>query len=93
MSVLMMEAALIPAVAEYDGRARQYKKSKELPFRANIAEISSTAYSVPSDVSHQRAIETAMGEEINSMILTKKPIADVQAAIEQRVGKLLAGAN
>jgi multiple sugar transport system substrate-binding protein len=66
---------------------------RELPFRANIAEIASTAYSVPSDVGLQRAVETAMGEEINSMYVTKKPIADVQTAIEQRVGKLLAGAK
>jgi multiple sugar transport system substrate-binding protein len=66
---------------------------RELPFRANIAEIASTAYSVPSDVKFQRAVETAMGEEINSMYMTKKPIADVQTAIEQRVGKLLAGTN
>ena len=66
---------------------------RELPFRANIAEIATTAYSVPSDVPRQRAVETAMGEEISSMYLAKKPLADVQTAIEQRVGKLLAGAN
>jgi len=66
---------------------------KELPFRVNIAEIASTAYSVPSDVSHQRAVEVAIGEEVNAMCLTKKPLADVQTAIEQRVGKLLTGAN
>ncbi len=66
---------------------------KELPFRANIAEIASTAYSVPSEVARQRAVETAVSEEIGSMYLSKKPIPDVQAAIEQRVGKLLAGTN
>jgi hypothetical protein len=48
---------------------------------------------VPSDVTRQRAVEVAIGEEISSMYLTKKPLADVQTAIEQRVGKLLAGAN
>ena len=64
---------------------------KELPFRANIAEIASTAYSVPSTVIQQRAVEQSVGEEISSMYLSKKPLADVQAAIEQRVGKLLAG--
>lgn len=66
---------------------------KELPFRANIAEITSTAYSVPSVVAHQRAVEQAVSEEIGSMYLTKKPLAEVQTAIEQRVGKLLAGTN
>jgi hypothetical protein len=30
------------------------------------------------------------GEEIANMCLTKKPIADVQASIEDRVNKLLA---
>jgi multiple sugar transport system substrate-binding protein len=64
---------------------------KELPFRANIAEITSTAYSVPSVVANQRAVERAVSEEIGSMYLSKKPLADVQTAIEQRVGKLLAG--
>jgi multiple sugar transport system substrate-binding protein len=66
---------------------------KELPFRANIAEITSTAYSVPSDVPRQRAVEVAISEEIGSMYLAKKPLAEVQTAIEQRVGKLLVGAN
>jgi multiple sugar transport system substrate-binding protein len=66
---------------------------KELPYRANIAEITSTAYSVPSDVPNQRAVEVAIGEEVGSMYLTKKPIPEVQTAIEQRVGKLLVGAN
>jgi multiple sugar transport system substrate-binding protein len=66
---------------------------KELPFRANIAEITTTAYSVPSAVVHQRAIEQAAGEEISNMYLSKKPIPDVQTAIEQRVNKLLEGSN
>jgi hypothetical protein len=66
---------------------------KELPFRANIAEITSTAYSVPSNVARQRSVELAISEEIGSMYLTNKPVADVQAAIEQRVNKLLTGTN
>jgi multiple sugar transport system substrate-binding protein len=66
---------------------------KALPFRANIAEITSTGYSIPSQVPRQRAIELAVSEEIGAMLLSKKPVADVQAAIEQRVGKLLVGTN
>jgi multiple sugar transport system substrate-binding protein len=66
---------------------------KELPFRTSIAEITSTAYSVPSEVARQRAVEGAVSEEIGSMYLSKKPIPDVQTAIEQRVGKLLTGTN
>lgn len=72
------------AVAE----SAQYR---ELPFRANIAEITSTGYSVPSTVVRQRAVEVAIGEEIGSMCLSKKPVAAVQAAIETRVNKLLTG--
>jgi multiple sugar transport system substrate-binding protein len=64
---------------------------RELPFRKNIAEITSTAYSVPSAVPHQRAVEVAVGEEIGSMCLSNKPLADVQTSMEQRVAKLVAG--
>jgi len=66
---------------------------KELPYRANIAEITSTAYSVPSTVISQRAVEVAVGEEISNMYVSKKPLGEVQTAIEQRVNKLLAGTN
>jgi multiple sugar transport system substrate-binding protein len=66
---------------------------RALPFRANIAEITSTAYSVPSNVVRQRAVEVAIGEEIGSLVLSKKPLAEVQAAIAQRVDKLLTSGN
>ena len=66
---------------------------KALPFRSNIAEITSTGYSVPSQVPRQRTVELAISEEVGAMLLSKKPLADVQTAIEQRVGKLLAGTN
>jgi len=66
---------------------------KQLPFRANIAEITSTAYSVPSTVAHQRAVEVAVGEEIGNLCLSNKPLADVQSSAEQRVQKLLASAK
>jgi multiple sugar transport system substrate-binding protein len=62
-----------------------------LPFRAKIAEIATTGYSVPSEVARQRAIELTISEEIGNMCLSQKPLADVQTAIEQRVAKLLAG--
>jgi hypothetical protein len=45
---------------------------------------------VPSQVIRQRAVESSIGEELVSMCVSKKPVADVQTAIEQRVGKLLA---
>jgi multiple sugar transport system substrate-binding protein len=63
---------------------------QKLPFRQNIVEITSTGFSVPSAVARQRSVEGMFGEEIANMCLTKKPIADVQASIEDRVNKLLA---
>lgn len=66
-------------------------KFKALPFRGNIAEITSTGYSVPNTVVRQRAIETIVGEEISNMMLSKKPVADVAKSAEERVNKLLAG--
>lgn len=68
-------------------------KFKALPYRSNIAEITATGTSVPSNVARQRAVETIVGEEISNMMLSKKPIADVQKSAEERVNKLLASAK
>lgn len=64
-------------------------KFKNLPYRSNILEISSTGYSVPNNVPRQRAVETLVGEEISNMMLTKKPIPEVVKSVEERVNKLL----
>jgi multiple sugar transport system substrate-binding protein len=64
---------------------------KQLRFRANIAEIASTGYSIPSNVILQKPVEVAVSEEIGNMYLSNKPLAAVQDSIEQRVNKLLAG--
>ncbi|KQV92765.1 extracellular solute-binding protein [Rhizobacter sp. Root1221] len=74
------------AVLESDG-------FKALPFRKNILELSNTGAGMPGTVPRQRAVEQIIGEELSSMLLANKPVADVQAGIEQRVNKLLASAK
>lgn len=64
-------------------------KFTALPFRKNIAEITSTGYSLPNSIVRQRAIETIVGEEISNMILSKKSVADTAKSAEERVNKLL----
>ncbi len=65
------------------------EKFTSLPFRKNIAEITSTGYSLPNTVVRQRAIETIVGEEISNMTLSKKSVADTAKSAEERVNKLL----
>ena len=69
------------------------EKFTTLPFRKNIAEITSTGYSLPNTIVRQRAIETIVGEEISNMMLSKKPVADTAKSAEERVNKLLSTAK
>jgi len=64
---------------------------KTLPLRNNIAEISSIGRGMPHNVPRQRAIEIMVDQEIGNMLLSKKPVAQVQEAAETRVNKLLEG--
>jgi multiple sugar transport system substrate-binding protein len=65
------------------------EKFTSLPFRKNIAEITSTGFSIPNSVPRQRAIETIVGEEISNMILSGKPAGETAISAEARVNKLL----
>jgi multiple sugar transport system substrate-binding protein len=62
---------------------------KALPMRSNIAEVSSTGRGMPHNVPRQRAIEVIVDQEIGNMLLSKKPLVQVQEAAETRVNKLL----
>jgi multiple sugar transport system substrate-binding protein len=62
---------------------------KALPMRSNIAEVSSTGRGMPHNVPRQRAIEVIVDQEIGNMLLSKKPLLQVQEAAETRVNKLL----
>ena len=62
---------------------------KALPMRSNIAEISTIGRGMPNYVPRQRAIEIIVDQEIGNMLVSRKPLAQVQDAAETRVNKLL----
>lgn len=62
---------------------------KALPFRAELAEITSTGVSIPNNVGTQRAVENLIGEDIGNIIVSHKPRAKALADIEKRVNALL----
>jgi multiple sugar transport system substrate-binding protein len=62
---------------------------KALPMRDNIVEISTTGRGMPKTIPRQRAIEIAVDQEIGNMMVSKKPLEDMQNAAETRVNKLL----
>ncbi|MFM2404453.1 MAG: hypothetical protein RL223_2333 [Pseudomonadota bacterium] len=66
---------------------------RALPMRAQILEIASTGQAMPPAVPRQRAVETIVGEEISNLMLAGKALPEVQAAVEQRVNRLLATAR
>ncbi|HWE35849.1 MAG TPA: class I SAM-dependent methyltransferase [Isosphaeraceae bacterium] len=78
MSALLMEAALIPAAAEYDGFARQYKKSKELPFRAHVE--AHTFFRMLGDVNGLDLLDLACGEGHYSRQIRRRGAARVVGA-------------
>jgi len=62
---------------------------KALPMRNNIAVISTIGRNLPHSVPRQHAIQIALSEELITMQLSKKPVAQVQESAETRVNKLL----
>jgi multiple sugar transport system substrate-binding protein len=62
---------------------------RSLPQRAKLAEITETGVGMPGNVPTQRAIELLIGEDIANLMVSGKPIAEVQASIEKRVNKAL----
>jgi multiple sugar transport system substrate-binding protein len=57
--------------------------------RNNIAVISSIGRNLPHTVPRQHAVQLSLSEELITMQLSKKPVAQVQEAAETRVNKLL----
>ena len=62
---------------------------KALPFRENLTEITRTGTSMPGNVPTQRAIELLIGEDVSNLMVSNKPIAEVQADVEKQVNKAL----
>jgi multiple sugar transport system substrate-binding protein len=63
---------------------------KKLPFRSSILEITRTGVAMPNTIPRQRTIESVVGEELASVMLSKKPIPQAMKAAEDRVNKTLA---
>ncbi len=66
---------------------------RALPQRAALAEITTTGASMPGNVPTQRNIELLIGEDVANLLLSGKPVAEVQASVEKRVNKALSKAR
>ena len=66
---------------------------RALPQRASLAEITTTGTSMPGNVPTQRNIELLIGEDVANLLLSGKPVAEVQASVEKRVNKALSKAR
>ena len=62
---------------------------RALPLRESLAEITHTGASMPGNVPTQRNIELLIGEDVANLLLSDKPVAEVQASVEKRVNKAL----
>lgn len=62
---------------------------RALPLREPLAEITRTGIGMPGNVPTQRAIELAVGEDVANLMLSSKPVAEVQASVEKRVNTAL----
>lgn len=62
---------------------------RALPLREPLAEITRTGIGMPGNVPTQRAIELLIGEDVANLMLSGKPVAEVQASVEKRVNTAL----
>jgi multiple sugar transport system substrate-binding protein len=62
---------------------------KQLPLREGLTEITETGVGMPGNVPTQRAIELLIGEDVANLMLSNKPVAEVQANVEKRVNTAL----
>ncbi len=66
---------------------------RALPQRESLTEITATGASLPGNVPTQRNIELLIGEDVANLLLSGKPVAEVQASVEKRVNKALSKAR
>ena len=62
---------------------------RALPQRSGLAEITETGIGMPGNVPTQRAIELLIGEDVANLLISGKPVAEVQASVEKRVNTAL----
>lgn len=67
----------------------QSEAFRRLPMRESLAEITHTGTAMPGNVPTQRNIELLIGEDVANLLLSGKPVAEVQASVEKRVNKAL----
>ncbi|WP_431103631.1 extracellular solute-binding protein [Roseateles noduli] len=67
----------------------QSEAFRALPFRENLTEITRTGAAMPGNVPTQRAIELLIGEDVSNLLISGKPVAEVQADVEKQVNKAL----
>ena len=58
---------------------------RALPLRSGLTEITATGIGMPGNVPTQRAIELLIGEDVANLMISAKPVAEVQASVEKRV--------
>ncbi|WP_457388774.1 extracellular solute-binding protein [Roseateles sp. P5_E1] len=62
---------------------------RALPLRAALTEITQTGVGMPGNVPTQRGIELLIGEDVANVMISGKPVDEVQASVEKRVNKAL----
>ena len=62
---------------------------RALPQRSGLTEITETGIGMPGNVPTQRAIELLIGEDVANLLISGKPVAEVQASVEKRVNTAL----
>jgi multiple sugar transport system substrate-binding protein len=62
---------------------------RALPLREALTEITQTGVGMPGNVPTQRGIELLIGEDVANVMISGKPVDEVQASVEKRVNKAL----
>ncbi|MRV74363.1 extracellular solute-binding protein [Duganella sp. FT92W] len=62
---------------------------RKLPFRDSLAEITHTGIAIPSNVPTQRLVEFEIGAGVGNLLVSGRPLGEVQDAVETRVNRLL----
>ena len=62
---------------------------RKLPFRSGLAEITHTGIAIPSNVPTQRHVEFEIGAGVGNLLVSKRPVAEVQDVVQKRVNRVL----
>lgn len=62
---------------------------QKLPFRSGLAEITHTGIAMPSNVPTQRQVEFEIGEGVGNLLVSGRPLGEVQDLVEKRVNRVL----